>query len=483
MSTPAPAGSHSGSVIENKSHQSALAKARMRHAMEHGPIVPTMFRLALPTLSVLVVQTLVSVAEAFYVSYLGTAAIAGVALVFPVVILMTTMSNGGMGGGVSAAVARAIGAGKRAEADALLLHAIVLAVIFGLIFTAGTLIFGPELYRSLGGNGPSLDTALVYSTFVFAGAVPIWLVNLIASALRGAGDVKVPAFITLIGAAIIIPLSPAMIFGLAPFPRMGVAGAGIAVDAYYTVAIIALMFYLASGRATLVLRFVSLQRRLFGAILRVGLISAVGTLQTNVTTVLLTGAAGSFGTAALAGYGIASRLDFLLVPLLFGIGTAVLTMVGTNVGAGKTTRAKRIAWTGAAAGFILTGSIGALVTAFPAAWVGLFTHDAAVAQAGELYLRNVAPAYAVFGAGLILYFASQGAGRVLWPFIAGTARLCVSAGVGWLMVGRYEASLTTLFHVIAAGSLTYGAITMASVVLSKRWGGGALIWKARLANS
>ena len=211
MKAPAQAGSHSDSGIDNQSDQSAFAKARMRHAMEHGPIVPTMFRLALPTLSVLVVQTLVSVAETFYVSYLGTTAIAGVALVFPVVILMTTMSNGGMGGGVSAAVARAIGAAKKTDADALLLHAIVLAAIFGLLFTAGALFFGPDLYRSLGGRDASLNTALTYSTFVFAGAIPIWLVNLIASALRGAGDVKVPALITLIGAAIIIPLSPALI--------------------------------------------------------------------------------------------------------------------------------------------------------------------------------------------------------------------------------------------------------------------------------
>jgi Na+-driven multidrug efflux pump len=198
----------------------------------------------------------------------------------------------------------------------------------------------------------------------------------------------------------------------------------------------------------------------------VGLLSAAGTLQTNITVVLLTGAAGSFGTAALAGYGIASRLDYLLVPLLFGIGTAVLTMVGTNVGAGRSERARRIAWTGAAAGFILTGTIGGAAALFPAAWLGLFTHDSAVIGAGSLYLRIVAPFYAVFGAGMMLYFASQGAGRVRWPFLAGTARLLVSAGLGWLAVAHFAAGLGTLFAIIAAGSLIYGTITAASVALS-----------------
>src|ERR1700735_4149233 len=134
----------------------AGSKARMRHAMEHGPIVGTMLRLALPTVSVLIVQTLVSVAETFYVSFLGTTAIAGVSLVFPVVMLMTTMSNGGIGGGVSSAVAREIGAGRQKEADALLLHAIVLAAALGLLFMAAALIFGPDLYRSLGGHGAIL---------------------------------------------------------------------------------------------------------------------------------------------------------------------------------------------------------------------------------------------------------------------------------------------------------------------------------------
>jgi putative MATE family efflux protein len=448
----------------------ATAKARMRHAMEHGPIVATMFRLSLPTVSVLVVQTLVSVAETFYVSFLGTTAIAGVSLVFPVVMLMTMMSNGGIGGGVSSAVAREIGAGRQKAADALLLHAIVLAVGLGLLFMAGALIFGPDLYRSLGGHGAILTAALTYSGFLFVGAVPIWLVNLIASALRGAGDVKVPALVTLGGAAIVIPLSPALIFGFGPLPHMGVAGAGIAVCTYYVVASIVLVAYLASGRATLLLRIAPLEWRLFGLILGVGLLAAVGTLQTNITVVLLTGAAGSFGTAALAGYGIASRLDYLLIPLLFGIGAAVLTMVGTNVGAGKAARARHIAWVGAAAGFLLTGIIGAAAALFPHAWLRIFTHDPAVIAIGTLYLQIVAPFYAVYGAGFILYFASQGAGRVAWPFLAGTARLLVSAGLGWLAVIHYAAGLNTLFSVIAAGSVIYGVITIAFVALSPRWG-------------
>ena len=173
------------------------AKQRVREAMLAGPVLPTMLRLALPTLAVLVMQTLVTIAETYWVSFLGTAALAGVSLVFPVAMLMTMMSNGAIGGGVSSAVARELGAGRRANADALLWHAIVLSFIFGVLFATAALICGPLLYRALGGRGDVLQIALTYSAFIFAGSPVIWLVNLIASALRGAGDVKVPALVSL----------------------------------------------------------------------------------------------------------------------------------------------------------------------------------------------------------------------------------------------------------------------------------------------
>ncbi len=150
--------------------------------MDHGahrrrlltaPILPVMLALAWPVVAVLLLQTFVGVAETYYVSFLGTDALAGVALVFPVRMLMTMMSAGGIGGGASPAVARAIGAGRTADADALVLHAVVLAVLFGGLFTAGALSAGPMLDPELGGKEGALAAALVYSHFVFIGSVPI----------------------------------------------------------------------------------------------------------------------------------------------------------------------------------------------------------------------------------------------------------------------------------------------------------------------
>src|SRR6202020_87136 len=290
-----------------------------RTALLTAPILPTLLKLALPTMTVLVAQTAVNIAEAYYVGFLGTDALAGAALVFPVFMLMTMMSNGGLGSGVASSVARAVGAGRHQDANALLFHAIVLAVLVGALFTLAAELAGPLLYRILGGRGDALDAALRYSNLLFAGAIPVWVVNLQAAALRGAGNVKVPALVTLVGAIVMIPLSPLLIFGFGPIPRLGIGGAGIAFGLYYCGAMLFLLRYMASGRTGLVLRLVRLRSALFSDILKVGLPTSLVAFLTNLTVILVTGAVGLFGTTALAGYGIASRLDYIMVPLLFGV--------------------------------------------------------------------------------------------------------------------------------------------------------------------
>jgi putative MATE family efflux protein len=435
-----------------------------------GPITPTMLRLALPTIVVLVVQTLVGVAETYFVSFLGTDALAGVALAFPVVMLMQMMSNGGIGGGVSSAVARALGANRFADAEALVWHAIVLACVFGIVFTAAAILGGPVLYRAMGGSGSTLTAALTYSGIVFSGAIPIWITALLSSALRGAGNVKVPAFVTLAGAVIILPLSPAMIFGWGPFPRLGVAGGGVAFVIYYVLAAVALVLYLRSRRSLLRLKISPLYGRHFKDILGVGLLSAIGTVQVNLTVTFVTAAVGRFGADAIAGYGIASRLEYIQIPLLFGLGTAVVTMVGINVGAEQMARARRIAWIGAALAFGVTEFIGLAVTVFPQAWLGLFSDEPRVLALGTLYLRNVAPFYGATGLALALYFASQGARRVLFPVLAGTVRMVIAAFIGWSAVVWLGASLATLFQIIALAAVTYGILTAAAVMFGGGWG-------------
>lgn len=435
----------------------------LRQRLLTAPVLPLILRQALPVIAVLLLQTLVGVAETFYVSFLGTDALAGVALVFPVVMLMTMMSAGGIGGGVSSAIARSLGAGKTKDANALVLHAMVLAICFGLVFTAALIAGGPALYRALGGSGPALDAALTYSRFVFIGSVPIWVLNQLAAALRGSGNVRTPAVISFVGAAILIPLSPGLIFGFGPLPALGIAGAGIAVTLFDSLAAVALLWIMIKGRAGLILRWAPFEARLFKQILGVGLLSAVGTFQLNATVVMVTGIVGLFGADALAGFGTASRLDYVLIPPLFGLGTAVVTLVGTAVGAGNQTRARQVAWTGALLAFGFTETIGILVAVMPNLWLWIFSHDPAVLATGALYLRRIGPAYGATGLGMLLYFAGQGNGRVAAPFLGGTVRLLFVIGAGWLAVLHFGGGLPILFTIVAAGAVLSAAITAISV--------------------
>ncbi len=434
----------------------------------HGPILPILLRLAVPTVIVLVIQTLVGLTETYFVSSLGTDAIAGVAVVFPVLMLMQMMSNGGLGGGVASAVARARGAGRWDDAEALTWHAVVIAVVLGVLFTLVLLTAGPTLYHAMGVSGAALEAAVAYSELVFAGAPLIWVSALLSAALRGTGDARTPSRITLGGAAILLPLSPSLIFGFGPVPPLGVFGAGLAVFFYYVFALSCLILYLRSGRSPVRLAPKPLELRHFKDILGVGLLSSLGAIQLNLTVSVVTAAVGRFGPAAIAGYGIASRLDYVLIPILFGLGTAVLTLVGTSIGSGNAERANRTAWIGALIAFGITETIGVAAAAFPQAWIGLFSTDPQVSALGGSYLRTVAPAYGGVGVGLTLYFAAQGTKRVLWPVLAGTARMIIAALFGWIAVTSFGASLSVLFSIIAASSVVYAVITLSSSLSSGR---------------
>ena len=263
----------------------------------------------------------------------------------------------------------------------------------------------------MGGRGVSLTAALTYSNVIFSAAVLIWVFNSLASVIRGSGNMAVPAIVTSVGAAALIPLSPSLIFGWGPFPRLGVAGGAVAVVAYYLVGTFALAAYLRSRRSVVRLSFRAVRLRwpLFRDILRVGVVAALVTVTTNLTIAITTGLVGRFGPAAIAGYGTGARLEYLLVPLVFGLGGPLVAMVGTNIGAGQRERALRAAWTGAAIATGLAEAIGLAAAAAPHAWLALFDTDPAMLDAGSRYLHAVGPFYGLFGLGMALYFASQGA--------------------------------------------------------------------------
>lgn len=415
-----------------------------------APIVPTLARLSAPGLLLVAFQTMVSVGDTYFVGRLGTEPLAGLALVFPLIMLLQMTSAGAMGGGVSSAIARALGAGDVAAARSLVVHALVIAAAMGAGFTLLVLGLGGPLYRLLGGEGATLELALRYSNVVFAGALGVWLANTLSSVLRGTGNMLVPALALIGGAVLHVPLAASLVLGLGPMPRLGIAGAGVAY--VVTFALAALLMAAVVFRRSSALRprrgDLKLERARFREILRVGGISVVNALQTVLTAVVLTGFVGRFGAPALAGYGVGLRLELLQIPLVFAVGQAMVVLVGSHIGAGHAARAKRIAWIGTACAASIGLAIGSCAALFPLGWVGLFSTDPAVLESGTQYLRTVAPFYPFLAAGIALYFASQGAGRVALPVLAG---------------GALAVSLQGIFLTITAGIVAYGVLTLAFV--------------------
>lgn len=436
-----------------------------------APIGRTLLRLAAPNMVVMVAQAAVGLIETFFVGKLGTDALAGMALVFPVVMLMQMTSAGAMGGGIASSIARALGAGRRDNADALVLHAMVIALGFGAAFSLVLLLGGRWLYTQMGGSGASLEAAVTYSHWVFAGSLLVWLFNSLAAVIRGTGNMTVPANVTVVGVVALVPLSPLLIFGWGPVPALGIAGGAIALLLYYFVGTLALATYLWSDRSLLKpsLAHVRLRWPLFRDILRIGLVGSISTVATNLSIGIATSLAGGFGPAAIAGYGTASRLEYLLVPLVFGLGAPLVAMVGTCMGAGLHARALRATWIGAAMAFTLTEAIGLAAAFFPRAWLSLFGADPAMLETGTLYLRAVGPLYGFFGVGLVLYFASQGAGRLLWPVAGNIARLVVAAVGGWLAI-RWGGGLAHVFMAQGLALVVYGVV-IASAIAGGAWFG------------
>ncbi len=439
------------------------------HPLLVAPVAPTLAKLAAPNLLGMLATTAVSIAETAYIGRLGAEPLAAAALVFPLVMLMGMMSAGAMGGGVSSAVSRALGAGATDRAEALARHGAIIGLGLGLFFSVVLSLFGRGLFSVLGGDGETLRQAVIYSNIVFAFAAAIWLSNIFASVLRGSGDMVGPSATMMAGAVLQILLGGALCFGWGPAPRLGIVGVGLGQAASATFMAVALFLLLRRSKARVRLHLSGPFTRVhFEDILKVGLPAMLSPIQTVGTVLVITAIAARFGVHTLAGYGIGSRLEFLLVPIAFSVGVASLPMVGLAIGTGDVARARKVAWTaGAMAGGAL-GVLGMVLGLFPEIWVTLFTQDPEVRAAGALYLHFVGPCFAFFGLGLALYFSSQGAGRIMGPLLAGTARLAVVA-IGGVILVKTQAPAWALFALVALGLVVMGATTAAAVALTP-WG-------------
>ncbi len=441
--------------------------SRQLSLLLEGSISQMLWRLTGPNVLGVVMTILVTFCDAWFVADSGTVALASLALVFPFQTLIVFMAAGAIGGGVTSAISRTLGRGAISEVSALAWHAVVIGISMSSLFILPLGLFPAEIFQGMGGTGEVLTGAVSYAQIAFGGSVVTWMLYILAAIFRGSGDTLTPARMFIVGCSCQIILSGALTLGWGHFPKLGVIGPAIAMIVCHAGMALFLASRLYLGKVLLQLKPSPLRLVLLIDIMRVGGIGLINNVTVAFSVVVVTAILGHFGAAALAGYGLGSRLELMLTPLVFGVGSALTAGVGANVGAQNFQRARSIAWAGASIAFLVTGGIGIVVAVMPALWLDWFTADEAAHKVAVLYLAIAGPFYGFFGAGQALHFASQGTGRLLLPICVGVIRLLTVSLVGLVAVWM-DWPIQVVFAGVSAGLLVTG-IGMALCLFSSDW--------------
>lgn len=429
------------------------------------PIIPLLIRMSAPNTIAFFIQSLVVLTEVWFISRLGTNSLAAVALAFPLLMITQTMSGGALGGAITSAIARSMGADDIEKAERLIWHSIIISLGGAISFLILFLLFGKQLLFLLGGRGEILQESYAYCSILFFGGILLWLSGSLSAVLRGMGNMRFPATLMVITSSIQVILSGGFILGWFGFPKLGVPGAAVAVliSSALMVTVILLKLRSKSIPASLRKERFQLKKFLFDNIFEVAIPASLSPLLVVGTILVLTGLVGRFGTEALAGYGIGSRVEFLMIPLIFGIGSAMTSIVGANIGALNIDRAEKVGILGGSTAGFVSIVIGLTLAAFPEAWIQFFTDDIKAFEVTKKYIQIVGPFYIFQGIGLSLYFASQGANAMKWPTIATIARFIIACAGGGVSVYWLELGIESIFISSSAAMAIFGLMIFISI--------------------
>lgn len=405
----------SGTAGDRKAPPAGAQGIRPVHDTTQGPILGALVSLAVPTVATNLFQTLYQLIDTFWVGRLGADAVAAVSLSFPILFFLTS-AGGGLAIAGAVLVSQTFGAKDQGAVD----HSagqtlVVVGVVSAVLSLAGFLTAGPVI--GLFGPEPEVgEMAAAYLKVSFAGLVAVFIYFVFQALLRGVGDVKTPMVVVACTVVLNFFLDPILILGLGPFPEMGVVGAAWATIVAQGLAGAAGIVILFSGRYGVHLRLRHLvpDRGVVRTILRLGIPSSIeqSTRALGIAVMMLLVA--SFGTIAIASYGIGSRiLSFVIIPAM-GLSMATSTVVGQNVGAKKNDRAEAAARIGMLAGFVGLSVAGVLLFVFADPVVRAFVPtEPEVIAVGERFMHIMALSFGFFGVQMVMSGALAGAGNTL----------------------------------------------------------------------
>ncbi len=433
----------------------------------NGSVLKMIYKLSLPNSITGISMVLIVISDAYFISQLGNVPLASLALVFPFITLMQMMSAGAIGGASTSSISRFLGAGSIEKANSAVYHAVLIGVIMSLVYTTIFGIFPRYIYSLMGGINKVLVGAVNFSEIAFGGAVFTWLLYIFSAILRAMGEFVVPAKVQISGCFFQIILSGVLTLGWFGFTPFGIVGPAIAMVVSHFFMTIYLYLYIKYKQKLIKLTIYPLNKKSFLDIMRVGVGGLINSTTIAGTVAVVTATVSYYGVEALAGYGLGSRLEIIITPLVFGIGSVLTATVGINAGANQMFRAKKIAWVGAIISFVMVAIISLVVYFYPEIWLDNFKTNMLSKQSAILYLVIVGPFYCFFAAGQTLYFASQGTGKILFPVLVGIIRF-LSVSIVCYFAIIFSWSIDFIFYGIAFGLFVTG-IGLGLCMLGSDW--------------
>lgn len=434
----------------------------------HGSIPRLLIKLGTPNVVVVATSAAMTLMDVYFVGRLGTTALASLAIVYPFQALMQMMSGGAIGGGVASAISRTLGAGDVSDAESRAWHAMVIGGVGSVLYMVVLGVFPRPIFSLIIGPGEVLDGAVNYAHIYFGGASLIWFAFMLQATLRGTGEMAKASKPFILANIFHIALCGALTLGWGPFPALGILGPAVAALVTHGLVFVYMTMDVLGAKGPINVRPHRFSWLPIKDIMKVGGLSVVNSIGLSLTVIVVTAFVGRYGSDALAGYGLGSRLELMLIGLAFGLGGALVTAVGGNVGAGQMRRARRIAWAGAGITFLFTAVIGFSVAMVPGLWVDRFTSDPSVHGIAVSYLRIAAPVFGLFCGGYTLYFASQGTGNMIIPVSITWLRLLIVAGIGFA-AAIFDWSLDTVFVGVAVGLVVVAAGHVLNVFKGPGW--------------